>query len=44
VTGARAARLKSFGDYSKDEMCVFVEQMHHHLDENQIPYIRAKDE
>jgi len=42
VTGARTMRLKSFGDYSREEMVVFVEQMHVYLDENQIPYIRAE--
>ena len=42
VTGDRTVRLKSFGDYTKEEMIAFVESMHVYLDENQIPYIRAE--
>lgn len=42
ITGDRGARLKSFSDYTRDEMAAFIEQMHVYLDENQIPYTRAK--
>ena len=38
VTGQRNARLKSFADYTKDEMSAFVSQMEAHLDEKLIPY------
>lgn len=43
VTGDRTVRLKSFADYSKEEMCAFVLGMHTHLDENKIPYVRATE-
>ena len=41
VTGDRTVRLKSFADYTREEMVAFVESFHAHLDENQIPYVRA---
>lgn len=44
VTGDRAARLKSFADYSKDEMIAFITSLEAHLDENSIPYTRPKDD
>ena len=43
VTGDRTARLKSFEHYSRDEMSAFVNGMHAHLDEKQIPYVRAQE-
>ncbi len=43
VTGDRAVRLKSFADYSRDEMIAFVTPMEAYLDENSIPFIRARE-
>lgn len=38
VTGNRTARLKSFADYTKDEMESFISAMEAHLSERQIEY------
>jgi len=43
ITGDRSARLKSFADYSRDEMEAFITQMEQHLSENSIPYIGCED-
>ena len=43
VTGDRSARLKSFEDYSKEEMIGFLSATEVYLDENSIPFKRAKD-
>jgi len=42
VTGDRSARLKSFADYSKDELSGFITAMEAHLDERGIPYTAAE--
>jgi hypothetical protein len=39
ITGDRSARLKSFADYTKDEMEAFITQMEQHLSEKLIPFI-----
>jgi hypothetical protein len=38
ITGDRGARLKSFADYTREEMEVFITQMTAYLDMNLIPY------
>ncbi len=38
VTGDRTARLKSFADYSKEEMVAFISAMEAHLSEHGIPF------
>ena len=42
ITGERSARLKSFADYTKDEMEAFITQMEQHLSENSIPFIASE--
>jgi hypothetical protein len=39
ITGDRSARLKSFADYTKDEMEAFITQMEKHLSEQSIPFV-----
>jgi hypothetical protein len=43
ITGGRSARLKSFADYTRDEMMAFIQSMEVYLDENQIPFTRSED-
>ena len=43
ITGGRTAKLKSFGEYSKDEMAAYLSCMQAYLDEHQIPYIKAQE-
>ena len=38
ITGERTARLKSFRDYTKEEMEAFCTQMEQYLTENEIPF------
>jgi hypothetical protein len=38
ITGDRTARLKSFADYSKEEMEAFITQMEQYLTEEGIPF------
>jgi hypothetical protein len=42
ITGARAARLKSLADYTKIEIEVFITQIEHFCEENNIQYVRSK--
>ena len=43
VTGERSARLKSFADYTKQEMEGFVTGMEVYLSQNCIPYTPSTD-
>lgn len=43
VTGERAARLKSFADYTKVEMEAFITQMEQYLSSEGIPFTPPKD-
>lgn len=43
LTGDRSARLKSFAEYSKDELTAFITAMEMHLDTNHIDYIKPKE-
>ena len=41
ITGARSARLKSLADYTKEEIEVFITQLEHFCEENNIYYERS---
>lgn len=43
ITGARTARLKSFAEYSKEELEAVIAQTQVHCDENGIPYTPSED-
>ena len=43
VTGERSARLKSFADYTKDEMEAFITQMEVYLGQEGIPFTHSRD-
>ena len=42
ITGERKAKLKSFSDYTKDELSAFISQAEHFCAENGIYYIPSK--
>lgn len=43
ITGARTARLKSFAEYSKEELETVIAQTQAHCDENDIKYTPPDD-
>ena len=42
ITGERSARLVSLADYNKQQIEVFITQLEHYCDSNNIKYIEAK--
>jgi len=44
ITGERNARLVSLADYNKKQIEVFITQLEHYCDSNNIDYIAAKEQ
>jgi hypothetical protein len=42
ITGERSARLVSLADYNKEQIEVFITQLEHYCDSNNIKYIEAE--